>query len=146
MRTVVVVDDNKEHADIAARAAKMIPGTEVRVFTQPFLALRDIKDCPPDLIVTDLMMPVLDGITLIREARKAGVLSRAIIVSAYHSEVSDRLLPGNNVSHVISKPYSLVGLVEAIRSSFTHIEEGRAAHGEAPSAQPSVSSRHPTPL
>jgi len=115
---IYVVDDNKVHADLAAKViSKLNPGTEVKVFTDAFLALSNALEEKPDLIVLDFMMPKLDGIELLRELRKEGIMSRAIIISGLLKEVTRKLLPSNNVAGVLPKPFSPVALAKLVREA-----------------------------
>lgn len=44
-------------------------------------ALEYIKRCPPDLVITDIMMPRLDGLELLKETRKAGITSKFVMLT-----------------------------------------------------------------
>jgi CheY-like chemotaxis protein len=50
-------------------------------------ALERVKDSPPDLVVTDVMMPVLDGLELIRRLRSnPETAAIPILVLSAHSQ------------------------------------------------------------
>lgn len=108
MKRVFVVDDNPVHAKLAAKLIhKTDENTDLAVFNDPFLALTAALESPPDLLVLDMMMPKMDGIQLLRELRKNGIDTPAIIVSAFMKEVSEKLLPSNHIAGVVAKPYSI---------------------------------------
>ena len=46
-------------------------------------ALVDIKSEPPDIIMTDIVMPGIDGLELIKRTREKGINARFVILSAY---------------------------------------------------------------
>jgi two-component system response regulator YesN len=46
-------------------------------------ALRLIKERNPDILITDIKMPVMDGFTLIRELHMAALRTRVIVLSGY---------------------------------------------------------------
>lgn len=52
-------------------------------FTDPIAAYEAICQDPPDLVVVDIRMPEMDGLTLLHNARTQGVSSEFIIVSGY---------------------------------------------------------------
>jgi len=56
---------------------------EVRIFSDSKIALEEIIKTHPDLVCTDLKMPGLTGIELLKEARKRKVHSSFIFISAY---------------------------------------------------------------
>ncbi|CAG7645439.1 response regulator [Paenibacillus allorhizosphaerae] len=44
-------------------------------------ALELMKKEPPDLVITDIMMPGMDGVELLKEARKAGMTSKFVMLT-----------------------------------------------------------------
>ncbi len=43
------------------------------------------KELKPDVVITDIEMPVIDGITAIQEMKAAGLTTRSLILSTYNS-------------------------------------------------------------
>ena len=120
MTTIFVVDDNPRHADLTALVVRKLGHAEnlkVKVFTDPLVALGEAESDPPDLLLVDFMMPIMDGITLVREMRKHGVESKAIFISAYGLKVSSKLLPSNGVLAVLEKPCPAEKLGEIVNEA-----------------------------
>jgi two-component system C4-dicarboxylate transport response regulator DctD len=70
-RHIVVVDDNH---DILAVTKKMLENKDYKIhdFTEPVKALAHAKDCKEcGVIITDLRMPEMNGLQLIRELKKS---------------------------------------------------------------------------
>ena len=68
-------------------------------------ALRYIRSDPPELVVTDIRMPVLDGLRLIEETRRSGNRTTLfVIASGYHDFDYARRAIGHGVSHFLTKP------------------------------------------
>jgi CheY-like chemotaxis protein len=114
MKNVIVVDDHEPSSRLAAKAAKAAGGSEVNVvaFTDPFLALITALEMKPDLLLVDFMMPKMDGVTFLRELRKQGIMSPAVILTGYSVKVNTALVPENNILKVIDKPFSMEELIE----------------------------------
>ncbi|MBD3407292.1 MAG: response regulator [Candidatus Lokiarchaeota archaeon] len=110
----IIVDDNEHHARLAAKIVEHACGDNPDVYTDPFMALRNSMTEHPDLIVTDMMMPKMDGITLLREMRKEGIFAPAIIVSGHLKRVSEKLLPSNHIAAIIPKPFQIEELSKAV--------------------------------
>lgn len=119
MARVLIVDDNPAHAALAAKIATKIGGVETEVYYDPFMAMNAALGNVPDLIITDMMMPKMDGITLIRELRKNDIYTPVIIITAYESKVTSKILPSNRIKAVLTKPFNVKKLMEAIEESVT---------------------------
>jgi DNA-binding response OmpR family regulator len=117
---VLVVDDDQVIRDTLATALAD-EGYAVRVAADGRAALQLLDEWLPDLIVLDLMMPIMDG-PAFRSAQRA--LARAshvpvIVLSAAHN-VQSRAA-GLGASAVFAKPFDLISLLEAIE----HTVSGR---------------------
>lgn len=70
-----------------------------------------------DLIVSDVVMPEMDGPTLLGEARARGITSRFIFVSGYAEEAFRKNLPEGEEFGFLPKPFSLKQLTETVKDS-----------------------------
>jgi CheY-like chemotaxis protein len=66
--TVLVVDDEPDQRFMLRRVFERA-GHQVIDAGDGEAALKAVKQSPPDLVVTDIMMPVMDGVELIRRLR-----------------------------------------------------------------------------
>jgi diguanylate cyclase (GGDEF)-like protein len=66
---VLVVDDNPDKTELLKVALSM-EGYEVQTAVNGIEALAAIESCQPDLIVSDIMMPEMDGYQLARRIRE----------------------------------------------------------------------------
>ena len=83
---VVLVEDDRDLAEVT-QAALEIEGLEVTVAHDGREGLSLIDRTHPDVVITDLIMPVLDGLQLIRHLFEAGVRLPVIAVSAVGSRL-----------------------------------------------------------
>ncbi len=80
-------------------------------------ALQKVSDLAPDLILLDVMMPDMDGFTLLKALRKLPQVAATpvIFMTALSQEHEmDRCLSAGAV-HVIRKPFDPIGLASQIR-------------------------------
>ena len=68
-----------------------------------------------DLVVSDVVMPEMDGPTMFGELRKRGIKAKVIFVSGYAEDAFDRNLPEGEDFSFLAKPFSLKQLVEAVK-------------------------------
>jgi len=75
------------------------------------------KDGAIDLVVSDVVMPEMDGPTLLREMRKRNPNLKIIFVSGYAEEAFDKSLPENEQFAFLPKPFALSALVEKVKET-----------------------------
>jgi CheY-like chemotaxis protein len=96
---ILVVDDEPAQR-FALRRILERAGHEVMDAGDGAAALRAMRESPPDLVVTDMMMPVMGGKELIRRLRREPAMAGIPILAA---SGDPRLAVGADA--VISKPY-----------------------------------------
>jgi DNA-binding response OmpR family regulator len=84
-------------------------------------ALRAIEDAAPRLVVLDLMIPEIDGLTVIRRARELGDVP--ILVLSARGAVGDRILGlSEGADDYLPKPFSPAELVVRVRTILRRTE------------------------
>ena len=112
---ILVVEDDKKIASFVARGLKEA-GFAVDQAENGEDGLRLALAHPYDTAVMDLMLPKLDGLSLIEELRKKKVLTPVLILSAKRS-VDDRvkgLQAGGD--DYLTKPFSFVELLARVQA------------------------------
>ncbi|MEO5895569.1 MAG: response regulator [Vicinamibacterales bacterium] len=109
---VLVVDDE---AGIRELLAKTLSLAEYEVDLAPDgrLALDRLRLIPYDLLITDLRMPGVDGLTVIREARRLKVDIPVIIVTGYSTEASAIEAINLGVQGYLTKPFRVPRVLAA---------------------------------
>jgi two-component system cell cycle sensor histidine kinase/response regulator CckA len=67
------------------------------------------------LIVSDVVMPEMDGPSLLRELRRRGVKTRIVFISGYPGDAFEKDLEGQSDYAFLPKPFSLKQLVEKVK-------------------------------
>jgi len=78
---VLVVDDSAVVRQVMSAVLSREPDIEVVVAQEPLIALRKMNGAPPDVILLDLHMPNMDGLTFLRRIRPRGI--PVVICSAF---------------------------------------------------------------
>lgn len=116
MSRILVVDDEPDQRFLLRRTLQRA-GHEVSEANDGAAALRAVRESAPDLVVTDVMMPVMDGAELIRCLRGDPATAHIPILAA-----SGDIHLAGAADAVLAKPYDrryLLTLVEAL------LKEGR---------------------
>lgn len=121
MTRLLVVDDD---ADILEALAVVLEDAhEVTTASNGIEALRLLQSGPFDAMVLDLMMPLMDGETLIERMHETGIAVPVVLASA--SVDICTLAKRLGVEH-ISKPYDVAALEEKL-ARVTHASRSRRA-------------------
>ncbi|WP_203137926.1 response regulator transcription factor [Microbacterium sp. JZ31] len=126
---VLVVDDEQMLTDLLSMALKM-EGWEVRTAASGFEALATAKEFKPDSLVLDIMMPDLDGMSVLQRLRQAGDDVPVLFLTAKDA-VSDRvagLTAGGD--DYVTKPFSLEEVVARLRALMRRSGTAHAAEDE----------------
>ena len=70
-----------------------------------------------DLVVSDVVMPEMDGPTLLKELRKSNPALKIIFVSGYAEEAFAKSLPQGEQFSFLPKPFTLKQLVGAVKET-----------------------------
>ncbi|MBN8990788.1 MAG: response regulator [Rhizobiales bacterium] len=77
------------------------------------------KNGAVDLVVSDVVMPEMDGPTLLKEMRQRNPNLKIIFVSGYAEEAFDKSLPENEQFAFLAKPFALSALVAKVKETMT---------------------------
>ena len=117
--TILLVEDEDAVRAFAARALTQ-RGYNVVEAASGVEALEQVAAHPDiDLIVSDVVMPEMDGPTMLRHLREQGTVKPIIFVSGYAEEAFARNLPEGEDFGFLPKPFTLKQLVEAVKQALT---------------------------
>jgi two-component system response regulator MprA len=112
---IVVVDDD-EALRSAVRRALRLEGYEVEVARDGADALAHLAGLRADLVVLDVLMPVLDGVTVCRRLRDSGDRTPVLMLTA-RDAVSDRVVGLDaGADDYLTKPFALEELLARVRA------------------------------
>lgn len=115
-KKVFVVDDEKEIADLLS-AFLVNAQFDVETFYDAHSALLRASDCPPDILVSDVVMPEINGVTLAKALRVQSPNCKVILISG-NPDWTHGTVPGDGLAGftLLSKPFALKQLLQLIKS------------------------------
>ena len=126
---ILIVDDEPY---ILAFLSDLIKSTNVQVGTalNGALALDYIKSHNVDLVITDIMMPQLNGIELFYAIKKYDPFIQVVIITGYPSltTIAEMLEAGAN--DFLIKPFDASKLKSVVEEAFNRIERWRTLRHE----------------
>jgi len=114
MSRILVVDDESQITRVL-RATLSAQRYDVRVANDGETALEIMKDWSPDLVITDLSMPNMDGLALCRELRSRSQLP-IIVLSVKEDERTKVKALDLGADDYITKPFNLNELLARVRA------------------------------
>ncbi|TMR17363.1 response regulator transcription factor [Nonomuraea turkmeniaca] len=112
---VLLVDDDEALRN-AVRRALRLEGYEVELAGDGGDALARLAGLRADVVVLDVLMPVLDGVTVCRRLRERGDRTPVLMLTA-RDTVSDRVLGLDaGADDYLTKPFALEELLARIRA------------------------------
>lgn len=114
--TVLLVEDEEGVRKFAARALTARGYTVIEASSGlEALALTEQHDIAIDVVVSDVVMPGMDGPTLLVELRRRYPALKVIFVSGYAEDAFARHLPEGEQFSFLPKPFSLKELSETVK-------------------------------
>lgn len=116
--TILLVEDEEAVRAFAARALAS-RGYTVHEASSGTEALEVMKetDGKIDLVVSDVVMPEMDGPSLLKELRKTRPDLKIIFVSGYAEDAFKKNLPENEQFNFLPKPFSLKQLATTVKET-----------------------------
>lgn len=119
-RVVIAEDDVKMLAENRRYIEADDRFTVLRAFSEGQGALRFLLENPADLIVSDINMPRLSGLEMLRQLRGAGVKADAIMVSAANDAATLAALLDLGITDYLVKPYTAQRMGQALDAFCLH--------------------------
>ncbi len=101
-------------------------------YTSSVEALKAITGTKPDLVITDIRLPVINGISLIKEIRKAGLSTSFIVISGYQDFEYVKQALELGVKNYILKPIDeneLEKTILSVKESVLALKEESSGNG-----------------
>ncbi|MGH9497727.1 MAG: response regulator transcription factor [Terriglobales bacterium] len=130
-RRILVVDDEPQITRVL-RTSLSSQGYDIRVANDGETALEIMKDWTPDLVVTDLSMPNMDGLELCRRLRVTNKVP-IIVLSVRGEERTKVQALDAGADDYVTKPFGIEELLARVRASLRRapVANGQTALIEA---------------
>src|SRR5580658_10156311 len=122
---ILIIDDESQITRVL-RGALSAQGYDVRTANEPEEGLRVFKDWPPDLVITDLMMPGMSGVEVCRAIRARGE-TPVLVLSVREHERSKVEALDAGADDYVTKPFSIQELLARVRAHLRRAPERETA-------------------
>ncbi len=116
--TILLVEDEEGLRGLNARGLRSRGYTVVEASNGvEALEMFEEQNREIDLVVSDVVMPEMDGPTLLKEMRALNPDLKIIFVSGYAEEAFEKSLPENQQFAFLPKPFALSALIEKVKET-----------------------------
>jgi DNA-binding response OmpR family regulator len=126
VNTLLLIEDNRDYA-ATLRANLEREGYEVRVAGTGVEGLEQARRAPPDLVVLDLMLPAMDGFSVLQRMRDQGLGMPVLIMTALGTEEEKLRGFGLGADDYIVKPCGLREILARVRALLKRGGSGAAS-------------------
>jgi response regulator NasT len=137
---IAVADDEPEMRDFFEKVLPRFGHQVVAVAENGRQLVEHCRSAKPDLVITDIKMPDLDGIEASNEICKERPLP-VILVSAYHDPALIARAEANHVLAYLVKPIGIADLQPAIAIAIRRFNEFKALERECTDLRQALSDR-----
>ena len=115
---IIVIDDE---ANVLTSVKKVItskyPQFHIELVNSPSSSLEKIKSTKYDLAITDLMMPGINGLELIKKIRKIDSSLKIVMMTGYATMKTALLAMREGANKYISKPFTREELLAVVNTA-----------------------------
>lgn len=119
MKKVLIVDDSAFMRMLLKEKVSNLGQTEIFEAANGIQAIETAKKQRPDLIFLDIILPDIDGETVLYTLRKAGIESKVIMVTAIGQKPLVERCKKLGISAYVVKPFDDTELTELIKRHAT---------------------------
>ncbi len=104
-KKIVIIDDEQDILDTLARFLQRSDKFEIVTFSNPKIALDDVKKGMFDLVLLDIMMPQMNGLDFLKEIKETNPNQKVIMMTAYSTV--DSVIDANKIgaTDYVTKPF-----------------------------------------
>lgn len=115
--TVLILDDEEMVTTSLRNLFRLQTDYDILVYNSPEEALSGTKGRPVDLVITDFLMPVMDGITFLERFRQEHAQSVRVLLTGYaDKENAIRAINTVGLYQYIEKPWDNEALLMIVRN------------------------------
>jgi DNA-binding response OmpR family regulator len=133
IRKVLLVDDDPIlRIALEKRLASFSDSFTVITASDGFEAVQQLKNVSFSLIILDLIMPRMDGMSLMAHIREKYADLPVIVISSMRTPEMQKMVKSNAVLAYLRKPFQAEALVSVIMNSLRKEADGGIMHGVSP--------------
>ena len=115
-KNILYVDDDEDMLTLIKAVLELDSNLNIQTFTSPILALTEIKNNPPDLIILDYQIPEMNGTQVMEQIHEMKIESPIVFFTAQSAPEEKNKLKQLGAKKVITKPVDIDDLHNQLTS------------------------------
>jgi len=113
--SLLIVEDDRAAIEIIGFVlAKRFPRSDLKFAYDGEMGIEVFKEQLPDIVVTDINMPKMDGIRMAEEIKAISPATRFVVLTAYSDRIHLERFREIGISHHVMKPVQFEKLFDAL--------------------------------
>ena len=112
-QNILVVEDDRLNRELLSKVLRQ-EGYQVLEACDGDIALKILQVLPCDIVITDFLMPMLNGIEFVDQLRSLQPQMPVIFITGYLSAISDKKIV-DEVAEILAKPFEPNVLRSSVR-------------------------------
>ena len=121
MKTVIIIDDELDILEVLERFLSRTGKLIVETYSNPEAALNRLREKQYDLILSDIMMPQVSGMDILKEVKSLNPNSKIVLMTAYSNQNRIDTSEKYGVDEYLEKPFENLKAVESKIHSLLNI-------------------------
>lgn len=116
---ILIIDDSDDILDLLEMY--LYKDYNITTAQNGFDGLKKAQEDFPDCIITDIMMPVMDGIKFLNTLKNNETISHipVIAVTSFVKKINTKSLMNMGFVGVISKPLNMISIIDTIKKTIS---------------------------
>ena len=115
MTQILIIEDNPDPA-FGLRRTLEFEGYDVALAEDGTSGLEQARAAETELVLLDLMLPEMDGFTILRQLREGGSRVPVLVLTARSDESDVVMCFDSGADHYVTKPFSSIELLARVRA------------------------------
>jgi YesN/AraC family two-component response regulator len=127
---ILIVDDEPDVGQILYRIVQnLVPHYDILISTDPVEALERIRGRTVPLVITDVAMPVMNGVDLATQIKRSTPETHILLITAYPNQALARQALHRGIEYLLPKPFNFRDLERIVRITMQSDETtGQSPH------------------
>lgn len=121
MKKIMIIDDEIDIIEVLQRFLQRSKKLHIEIDSNPETAIKKIQNSQFDLVLSDIMMPTLNGLEILEQIKNISPSVKVLLMTAYSTKTKIDKSKELNADGYIEKPFNDLKEIEELLFSILNI-------------------------